>query len=92
MCGELCCSTCPPWITWLRALRTILVLLLLAVPAMPLLYAMTAEGLQYQELANAFTERGLRQSYNFYAGSVLGKVRRVCVVCLVVRSLQVGVG
>ena len=84
VCGELCCPACPPWHTWLRALRTILVLLVLAVPAIPLLYAMSTDGLQYQELADLFAEQGLRQSYNFYGGPVLGKVRVCVCVCVCV--------
>ncbi|XP_076447449.1 uncharacterized protein LOC143284557 [Babylonia areolata] len=74
VCGELCCTCCPPWAAWLRALRTIVLLLVLAVPALPILYVMAADDLEYQEVATMMDERGLRQSYNFYFGSIFGKV------------------
>ncbi|KAK7102141.1 uncharacterized protein [Littorina saxatilis] len=74
VCGELCCHFCPAWHVLLRVLRTILVLLVLALPAVPILYAMAAEDLEYQELAGIYRERDLHQSYNFYPGSVFGKV------------------
>ncbi|XP_070175037.1 uncharacterized protein [Littorina saxatilis] len=74
VCGQLCCHFCPAWHVLLRAMRTILVLLVLALPALPILYAMAAEDLEYQELAGIYRERDLHQSYNFYPGSVFGKV------------------
>ena len=70
----MCCPGCPHWHTILRCLRTIAVLLLLALPACPLFLAMVREDLEYQELAAAFSERGLMQSYNFYPGEIFSKV------------------
>lgn len=55
-------------------MRTILVLAVLAVPSLPFMYAISAENLDYQQLAQEFEERGLQRSFNFYTGEVFGKV------------------
>ncbi|KAI8771649.1 CAunnamed protein product [Biomphalaria glabrata] len=73
-CGTHCCTKCPRWSSWLRALRTILVLSILALPSVPFMYAMCVNGLDYQVLSQAFREKGLKSTFDFYTGPIVGKV------------------
>ncbi|KAH9510147.1 hypothetical protein Btru_043586 [Bulinus truncatus] len=73
-CGTYCCHKCPRWRAWVRAIRTIVVLSFLALPSLPFMYAMCANNLDYQNLAQNFRERGLKSTFDFYTGPIAGKV------------------
>ncbi|XP_013075310.2 uncharacterized protein LOC106061662 isoform X1 [Biomphalaria glabrata] len=73
-CGVHCCKSCPPWKSWLRAVRTIVVMLVLAGPAIPFFYAISSDGLLFQELDKTYETLGLARTFNFYVGPIFGKV------------------
>ncbi|CAL1541424.1 unnamed protein product [Lymnaea stagnalis] len=73
-CGDNCCHQCPQWKAWFRPVRTILVMAALAAPSGPFLYAMSSDGLEFQTLSDKIESLGLQRPFDFYAGSVFGKV------------------
>lgn len=80
---ESCCRTsicgqhipgCPPWHSWIRAVRTMFVMAVLFLPAIPLMYALSVEDLEYQELQNKIEDLGLARTYNFFPGHTFGRI------------------